>query len=178
MHKMQFFRLATKDSLLFMLITVCTWYKLFCIRLMYKFLLTIVLVAFCGGVLAQHKKKRSARKHPTEKHTPIENGIGIASYYSDKLQGSKTATGERFDNQLLTAASNSFKLQTWVRVTNLSNNKQVVVRINDRMHRKMVKRGRIIDVSKSAAVALDFIKNGLVKVKVEITEAPTDANKP
>lgn len=172
MHKMQFFRLATKDSLLSVLITVCTYCKLFCTLLMYKVLLTIVLVAFCSGILAQHKKKRSAKKHRTEGATPIENGIGIASYYSKKLQGSKTATGERFDNQLLTAASNSFKLQSWVRVTNLSNNKQVVVRINDRMHKKMVKRGRIIDVSRVAAETLDFVNKGLVRVKVEVVEAP------
>ena len=95
---------------------------------------------------------------------------GVASFYSDKLNGSRTATGVVFSNRKYTGASNSFKLNTWVKVTNLRNNKTVVVLINDRMSRKMAKRGRVIDVSRIAAEQLDFVRNGLTKVKVEALE--------
>ncbi|MGI8950207.1 MAG: septal ring lytic transglycosylase RlpA family protein [Chitinophagaceae bacterium] len=92
---------------------------------------------------------------------------GIASFYSKNLEGSKTATGETFFHVRLTAASNNFALNTWVRITNLRNNKSVIVRINDRMNKEMAKKGRVIDVSKYAAEKLNFIRRGLAKVKVE-----------
>ncbi len=92
---------------------------------------------------------------------------GIASFYSANLDGTKTATGERYRNKKLTAASNNFKLNTLVLVTNQKNNKSVIVRINDRMHPRMKKKGRVVDLSGSAAQALDMVKDGLVKVKVQ-----------
>ena len=91
---------------------------------------------------------------------------GIASFYSKNLDSTKTATGEIFLNRKMTAASNHFKLNTWVRVTNLRNGKTVIVRINDRMHKKMALRGRVVDLSWAAAEKLSFIKSGLVRVKV------------
>ena len=97
---------------------------------------------------------------------------GIASFYSANLDGTKTATGEVFRNSKFTAASNNLKLNTWVKVTNLSNNKSVVVRINDRMHPLMKKKGRVIDLSRLAAKKLDFMKKGLTKVKLEVIEPP------
>jgi rare lipoprotein A (peptidoglycan hydrolase) len=92
---------------------------------------------------------------------------GIASFYSYNLDGTLTATGERYRNNLLTAASNHFKLNTWVLVTNLRNKKSVIVRINDRMHPRMKKKGRVVDLSREAARLLEFMDNGLTKVKVE-----------
>ncbi len=101
---------------------------------------------------------------------------GIASFYSANLDGTLTATGERYRNNKLTAASNFFKLNTWVLVTNLHNHKQVIVRINDRMHPRMKKRGRVVDLSLTAAKHLDFIKAGLTRVKVEpIVWEPADS---
>jgi rare lipoprotein A len=97
---------------------------------------------------------------------------GIASFYSASLDGTKTATGEIFRNKKMTAASNNLKLNTWVRVTNLSNGKTVIVRINDRMHPAMKRKGRVIDLSRAAAKELDFIKKGLTKVKLEVIEKP------
>lgn len=93
--------------------------------------------------------------------------IGIASFYSKNLDGTKTATGEYYRNSKLTAASNNYKLNTWVKVTNLSNDKFVIVRINDRMHPRMAKRGRVVDLSRTAANELDFMKKGLTRVRVE-----------
>jgi len=92
---------------------------------------------------------------------------GIASFYSKNLDGTKTATGEYYRNAKLTAASNNNKLNTWVKVTNISNDKFVIVRINDRMHPRMAKRGRVVDLSRAAAKELDFMKKGLTKVRVE-----------
>ncbi len=94
--------------------------------------------------------------------------MGIASFYSTNLDGTKTATGEIFRNSKLSAASNNFKLNTWVRITNLKNNKYVILRINDRMHPRMKKKGRVVDLSRAAARKLDFIKSGLTRVRVEV----------
>jgi len=93
---------------------------------------------------------------------------GIASFYSKSLEGTSTATGETFRHKEYTGASNNYKLGTWVRVTNIRNGKSVIVRINDRMHKSMSKKGRVIDLTRSAASELDFIKRGLTRVKVEI----------
>lgn len=92
---------------------------------------------------------------------------GIASFYSSNLDGTLTSTGERYRNSKLTAASNNFPLNTWVKVTSLFNGKSVVVRINDRMHPRMKKKGRVVDLSRAAAKQLDFIARGITKVKVE-----------
>jgi len=97
---------------------------------------------------------------------------GIASFYSARLDGTKTSTGEIYRNKKFTGASNSLKLNTWVRVTNLKNGKTVVVRINDRMHPHMKRKGRVIDLSRAAAKKLDFISRGLTKVKLEVIEKP------
>lgn len=98
---------------------------------------------------------------------------GIASFYSKNLDGTKTATGEIFKNSKFTGASNHVKLNAWVRVTNLSNGNSVIVRINDRMHPRMAKKGRVIDLSRAAAAELDFMKKGLTKVQIEIVTAKT-----
>jgi rare lipoprotein A len=93
--------------------------------------------------------------------------VGVASYYSNALRGRKTASGERYDPSKLTAAHKSLPLGTVVKVTNLSNNKQVVVKINDR---GPYVRGRIIDLSYSAARQLGMLKDGMTKVKVEVVK--------
>ncbi len=92
---------------------------------------------------------------------------GTASIYARRFQGLRTATGEIFKHTNLTAASNNFKINSWVKVTNLTNMKTVIVRINDRMHPRMAKLGRIIDLTQAAAKLLGNF-DGLVKVKVEV----------
>ena len=93
--------------------------------------------------------------------------IGISSFYNSKFDGVKTATGDRFYNNKYTAACNLYKLNTIVRVTNLLNGKTVLVRINDRMHPNMLRKGRVIDLSQSAAKQLVFKSKGIVKVSLE-----------
>lgn len=90
---------------------------------------------------------------------------GVASYYHKKFNGRKTASGEIFSNENLTAAHKKLPLGTWVKVTNLKNDSVVIVRINDRLPRYSK---RSIDLSRSAARQLNFIKAGITKVKIEI----------
>ena len=89
---------------------------------------------------------------------------GTASYYADSLDGNPTASGEFYDRKAMTAAHRTLPFGTTVKVTNLSNDKSVVVRINDRgPHTK----NRIIDVSRAAAEKLDILDSGTTKVRVE-----------
>ena len=88
---------------------------------------------------------------------------GYASYYADFYEGRKTANGEVFKHNKITAAHKKLPFGTKVEVTNLKNNKSIVVRINDRG--PFVK-GRIIDLSKAAAKEIDMIGDGIVKVKI------------
>jgi len=88
---------------------------------------------------------------------------GYASYYSDYYEGRKTANGEIFQHSKITAAHKTLPFGTKVLVTNLSNHKTVVVRINDR---GPYVRRRIIDLTKTAAREIDLIGAGITKVKI------------
>ncbi len=92
---------------------------------------------------------------------------GKASYYADKFHGRRTANGELFDMYELTAAHKTLPFGTVVEVTNLVNNRSVIVRINDR---GPFVAGRIIDLSKQAAEAIDMIHLGVVEVEVKILQ--------
>ncbi|MEN9697248.1 MAG: hypothetical protein RLZ56_669 [Bacteroidota bacterium] len=114
--------------------------------------------------------KRYAKRIDTNKiKIELNRVTGIASFYSVGLDGTRTSTGERYRNNRYTAASNVFELNTLVRVTNLSNGKYVLVRINDHMHPGMLKKGRIIDLSVIAAnkIAIKHNSVGVVRVSVE-----------
>ena len=89
---------------------------------------------------------------------------GQASWYGAKHQGKPTASGERFDQNALTAAHRQLPFGTRVRVTHLGNGRQVTVRINDR---GPFVRGRIIDLSRAAAERLDMLRAGVVPVRVQ-----------
>jgi len=88
---------------------------------------------------------------------------GVASYYGESLRGNRTASGERFDPDRFTAAHPSLAFGTCLRVENTANGRSVRVRVNDRgpfVH------GRILDVSKAAALALDFVRQGVARVRL------------
>lgn len=89
---------------------------------------------------------------------------GIASYYGARHQGKRTASGERFDKNSLTAAHRQLPFGTRVKVTNLKNNQSCVVRINDRGPHI---RGRLIDLSHEAAEQLGMIRSGTARVRVQ-----------
>lgn len=90
---------------------------------------------------------------------------GVASWYGPGFHGRQTANGERYDMNEMTAAHKSLKFGTRVRVTNENNGLSVVVRINDR---GPYVGSRIIDLSKSAAQAIDMIGPGTAAVTVEV----------
>lgn len=95
---------------------------------------------------------------------------GKASFYADKFEGRTTASGERYSHEKNTCAHLTLPFGTLVRVTNVENNQSVVVRVNDR---GPFVANRIIDLSRSAAKELDFIKAGLAEVKIEVTNDPS-----
>lgn len=90
---------------------------------------------------------------------------GIASYYAPRFHGQRTASGERYDQDAHTAAHRTHPFGTIVRVTNQENGRTVDVRINDR---GPFVRGRIIDLSKAAARDLHMVRDGVVRVRVEV----------
>ena len=90
---------------------------------------------------------------------------GIASWYGPKFDGGRTANGEIFDMNALSAAHRTLPLPSVVRVTNLENGRSMVLRVNDR---GPFSRGRIIDVSRRAAQLLGFHRNGTARVRVQI----------
>lgn len=90
---------------------------------------------------------------------------GIASWYGDDFDGKKTASGETYNMDEMTACHPSLPFGTEVRVVNLRNHKSVVVRITDRA--ELVK-GRVIDLSHAAAEKLNMTKSGLARVSIEV----------
>jgi rare lipoprotein A len=121
------------------------------------------LAATCGGcVLAV--AATGAPLLPMQK--------GLASVYSEHLNGEKTASGERYDSAGLTAAHRTLPLGAEIRVTNLDNGKSVQVRVNDRGPHVQ---GRIIDLSSRAAVALGM-RAGVARVRLEILSQPVQTD--
>lgn len=92
---------------------------------------------------------------------------GTASFYADKFTGRKTATGAIYSHNKMTAACNVLPLGTWIRVTNLRNERSVIAFVNDRLHPK---NKRIVDMSKMGAERLGYVSRGLTQVKVEVLE--------
>lgn len=91
--------------------------------------------------------------------------VGMASFYHDKFEGRKTASGEVFKQSKMTCAHRSLPFGTMLKVTNLENNLSVIVKVNDR---GPYSKSRIIDVTKAAARKLDFVNSGHVKVQLEL----------
>jgi rare lipoprotein A len=106
---------------------------------------------------------------PPGKTPPGYVGEGLASYYGPGLHGRRTASGERFDQEALTAAHRTAAFGTCLKVVNLENGRSVEVRVNDR---GPFKDERVIDVSLAAARKLDLVKKGLARVRVLRCGAP------
>ncbi|MEJ0094731.1 MAG: septal ring lytic transglycosylase RlpA family protein [Methylocella sp.] len=99
--------------------------------------------------------------YPSEKQYAA---TGLASWYGDAFHGRRTANGEVYDREGITAAHPTMPLPSYARVTNLRNNYSMIVRVNDR---GPFAANRIMDVSRKTAEALDFRRTGTAKVKVE-----------
>ncbi len=101
--------------------------------------------------------------------TPLEREVevGFASYYASRFHGARTASGDRYDEDAMTAAHRTLPFGTRVQVTNLANGRSVVVTITDR---GPFAPGRIIDVSRRAASRLDFVRAGTARVRIKVLE--------
>ena len=108
-----------------------------------------------------------------EPSQPTSTETGLASWYGARHHGKRTANGEIFNQEHLTAAHPTLPWGTKVKVINLDNGKSVDVRINDR---GPFKQGRIIDVSRAAARALGMVRQGIATVRIEWLSDPDKAN--
>ena len=147
-------------------------------RSLAKVLFTLILVALVGFTLVVNEDKIT-EPVVTENMVTVEEetitadrslvefvdkGNMKASWYGPGFHGRKTANGEVYDQNSFTAAHKSLKFGTLLKITNLKNNKSVVIRINDRgpyIH------GRDLDLSKAAASELGMVRKGVAKLKVE-----------
>lgn len=130
-----------------------------------KKLLTYIVFLFSLSVAAQ-KCEDSIKENIEIKNLKLYKENAHASYYHDKFNGKKTASGVKFDNNRLTAAHKKFPFGTKLKITNEKNGKSVLVVINDR---GPFVNGREIDLSKKAFMDITSNKNsGVVYVKIEI----------
>jgi len=138
---------------------------------------SVVLISCASTVRYTSKENSSSKSIESNKYSnlneiyttyeSLETNIEIASYYADEFNGKRTANGETYDMYDYTAAHITYPFNTIVRVTNLVNDKSVIVRINDR---KPDTNGRAIDLSLKAAHELRMISSGITKVKIEVLE--------
>lgn len=124
-----------------------------------------VLIPLLLTVSAAAQEAQITDEPAAEVEQATEIDGGMASYYGDELAGNRTASGERFDPDELTAAHRSLPFGSMVRVTNVSNGDSVVVRINDR---GPFSRGRVIDISHAAARQIGMHRSGTARVKLAL----------
>lgn len=148
------------------------------LRSLTKILFVLVLVALVGFTLVVNEDKIiepvvTDNVVSVEEETVsadrslvefVDKGSMKASWYGPGFHGRKTANGEFYDQMSFTAAHKSLKFGTLLKITNLKNNKSVVVRINDR---GPYVDGRDLDLSKAAALELGMVRKGVAKIKVE-----------
>ena len=131
---------------------------------------------FCALVLAFASACSSAKRpaadlvdrhYPSPAITLRGTEIGVSSWYGPGFHGNATASGERYDQEALTAAHRSLPLGTWIDVRNLTNNRTVRVRVNDR---GPYKKGRVLDLSYAAARAIDMVGRGTADVEIRLAD--------
>ena len=120
-----------------------------------------------NGLMNKNISKDSKKKGGGSKVRHRKIIKGISSFYAEDFHGKLTANGEVYDMYGLTAAHKTMPLNTICRVTNLENDKSLILRINDR---GPYIKGRILDCSYGAAKKLDFINQGTTMVKIEVIE--------
>lgn len=120
-------------------------------------MLSVSLASFCTF---GHAKTAS----PKSDANPL---TGVASYYSDKFHGRRTANGERYDKNGFTAMHRWLPFGTRIRVINLKNDRAIEVRINDRGHPR---NRRLLDLSRRAAAELGMLRSGIALVRVEVLQ--------
>lgn len=127
-----------------------------------------------GGAYRVGKPYVIAGRTYVPQENPNYKAEGIASWYGDDFHGRRTANGEVFDRGSISAAHPTLPMPSYVRVTNLKNERSIIVRINDR---GPYHQNRVIDVSHRTADLLGFSSNGVAKVRVEfVSLAPLDGS--
>jgi rare lipoprotein A len=120
-------------------------------------------------LLSAAQERNGGGSAPAKSDTTVKHNkrvyFGVASFYAEKFNGRKTASGEIYDGKKFTAACNVLPLGTWIKVTNTRNKKSIIVKVNDRLHVRMT---RIVDLSRVAAEKLGYIDRGLTQVRVEV----------
>jgi rare lipoprotein A len=136
-------------------------------------LLTVLAVMVCTMLAPSHPLRAeevviqgaTAPKRVVESRAGKE---GVATYYASRYKGRRTSSGERYNPARLTAAHNNIPLGTKVKVTNLDNDLEVVVTVNDRCRKRKT---RLIDLSRAAARKLDFLRQGRARVLITSLDA-------
>lgn len=128
-------------------------------------ILSIFLILSCSRSV-RYRTSSIEREKPKEALKGYST-TGLASYYGKKYHGRKTASGEIFNMNKMTAAHRSLPFFTKLKVTNLKNNQSVIVKVNDR---GPFIEGRIIDLSYAAAKRIGMLRDGVVKVKIEAVQ--------
>lgn len=130
--------------------------------------LTLFMALFVGVSPAVHAKSAHS-KITHSKKSKKKPQRGMASWYGANHQGKRTANGEKFNMNALTAAHRTLPMGSMVKVKSLTTGKTVTVRINDR---GPFAKGRIIDVSKAAAKKLGFMSRGTDRVEISVVSSP------
>jgi rare lipoprotein A len=146
-------------------------------RVLTQSVMAVLLAATLGAAPGKTTQDPSAKVTPAQSKKQAKEKqkgskpyqVGRASWYGKQFHGRQTASGEPYDMFRFTAAHLQLPLGTWVRVTNLRNDKAVIVKVNDR---GPVTPGRIIDLSYGAAQILDFRAKGLEKVRLDVIQEP------
>ncbi|MFH0893535.1 MAG: septal ring lytic transglycosylase RlpA family protein [Bacteroidota bacterium] len=120
---------------------------------MKKYFLILFFLIFAGAVFPQQDNKII---------------FGKATFYASKFQGRRTYSGAIFDHKKYTAAHATLPMHTWIKVTNLQNNKTLILEINDRCPKH---KNLILDLTRRAAEDLDFYKYGVTNIKMEILDS-------
>ncbi|WP_417776228.1 septal ring lytic transglycosylase RlpA family protein [Stutzerimonas xanthomarina] len=131
-----------------------------------NWIVVLLLLAAVAGCTTAPPKEPTAGQPPASVTGQLI-GSGKASYYGNQHHNKLTASGERFDQNALTAAHRTLPFGTHVRVINTRNGKSVMVRINDR---GPFVRGRIIDLSKAAFQTIASTRSGIIRVRLEKVE--------
>lgn len=140
------------------------------LRVRLKLVILLSAAAMLAGCVSSPKyqpKQKPRIKWKSGGDYILESTVGTASFYSYEFSGRKTASGEMFDPEALTAAHKYYPFGTKVRVVNLKNQQIVIVRINDR---GPFLKGRIIDLSRKAAEEIGMIGDGTARVRIEVLE--------
>ncbi len=133
------------------------------------------LLIGCGSAATTRPKAPVTSSSPAAAPAAVDQEErGIASYYSDRLAGRPTASGQPYEPTELTAAHRTLPFGAVVRVTRTSNGRSVEVRINDRGPHT---RGRIVDLSRRAADALGLVRDGVAEVALRVLSLPPPKKK-